>query len=104
MHNACPISSPTLANKHLLKLSSPAVDAKAYQHTLGSLMYPMLATRPDLAYAIAALGCHAANPGPNHQHALECVFCYLQATADHQLVLGCSTTSVPTLLGFANSN
>ena len=67
-------------------------------------MYPMLATQPDLAYAVAALGRHATTPGPNHQHALEHVFRYLQATADYQLVLGHSTTSVPTLLGYANSD
>ena len=64
----------------------------------------MLATRPDLAYAVAALGQHAANPGPDHQHTLECIFRYLHATANHQLVLGRSTASVPTLLGYADSN
>ncbi len=104
MQNSCPISSPTLANEHLLKLTSPAIDAKAYQWALGSLMYPMLATQPDLTYTIAALGRHATNPGPNHQHALDCIFRYLWATADHQLVLGCNTTSVPTLLGYADSD
>jgi hypothetical protein len=93
-----------LANEHLLKLSSPAIDARAYQRALSSLMYPMLATRPDLAYAIAALGRHAANPSPDHQHALNRVFCYLWATIDHQLVLGHSTTSIPTLLGYSNSD
>jgi hypothetical protein len=104
MQNACPISSPALANEHLLKLLSPAIDAKAYQQALGSLMYPMLATWPDLAYAITVLGCHATTPGPDHQHALERIFCYLQATADHQLVLGHSATSVPTLLSYADSD
>src|SRR6266851_1431459 len=104
MQNSCPISSPTLANEHLLKLTSPAIDAKAYQWALGSLMYPMLATQPDLTYTIAALGRHATNPGPDHQHTLDCIFRYLWATADHQLVLGCNTTSVPTLLGYADSD
>jgi hypothetical protein len=67
-------------------------------------MYSMLATWLDLAYAVEVLGHHAATPGPNHQHALECIFCYLWASANYQLVLGHSTTSVPTLLGYANSN
>src|SRR5216683_3835206 len=104
MQNSCPISSPTLANKHLLKLTSPAIDAKAYQWALSSLMYPMLVTQPDLTYTIAALGCHAANPGPDHQHTLKCVFCYLRATTNHQLVLGHNATSIPTLLSYANSD
>ncbi len=104
MSDTHPISSPTLANEHLIKLSSPSIDAKAYQHTLGSLMYPMLATCLDLAYAVAALGHHAANPGPDHQHALERVFQYLWATTDYQLVLGCSTSSSPTLLSYADAD
>jgi hypothetical protein len=71
MSNSCPISTPALPNERLVKLTSPEVDAKSYQRALGSLIYPMLGTHPDLGYAIAALGRHAANPGPDHQHALE---------------------------------
>jgi hypothetical protein len=66
MSNSCPISTPALPNKCLIKLTSPKVDAKSYQHALGSLMYPMLGTRPDLGYTIVALSHHAANPSPNH--------------------------------------
>jgi hypothetical protein len=104
MSEACPISTPALANEHLLKLSSPEVDAKSYQCALGSLMYPMLGTRPDLGYAIAALGRHAVNPGPDHQRTLECMFCYLQATSNHQLVLECGSSGDSTLLGYADAD
>jgi hypothetical protein len=82
MSNSRPISTPALPNERLIKLSSPEVDTKSYQHALGSLMYPMLGTRPNLGYAIAALGRHTANPGPDHQHALERVFWYLQGISD----------------------
>jgi hypothetical protein len=73
MTNARPISTPALANECLVKLSSPKINTKAYQHALSSLMYPMLGTRLDLSYTIAALGHYTANPGPDHQHALECM-------------------------------
>ena len=53
-----PISTPTLANEHLKKLDVAEFEAKPYQSALGVLMYPMLGTCPDLAYAIAALGAH----------------------------------------------
>jgi len=86
MSNSRPISTPALPNECLIKLSSPKVNTKSYQRALGSLMYPMLGTRPDLSYAIAALGRHAANPGPDHQRALKRVFQYLQGTSDQQLV------------------
>jgi hypothetical protein len=86
MSNSHPISTLALPNKHLVKLSSPKVDTKSYQHALGSLMYPMLGTRPDLSYTIATLGCHATNLSPDHQCALEHVFRYLRAARDQQLV------------------
>ena len=34
-----------------------------YQSLIGSLMYAMLGTRPDIAYAVGALSKFAANPG-----------------------------------------
>ena len=77
MIDAYPISTPTLVNEHLIKLSSPEIDAKVYQHALCSLIYTMLGTLSDLGYAIMALGHHAANLGPDHQYALKCMFQYL---------------------------
>ena len=75
-----------LTNKHLTKLTSPQVDVKSYQHVISALMYPMLGTCPDLTYTVAALGRHAANPGEEHLHALDCAFRYLRATSNQQLI------------------
>ena len=61
--NIRPISTPSLPNQHLVRLPSPEVDAKHFQRALGALMYLMMGTRPDIAYTVAALGRHAANPG-----------------------------------------
>ena len=104
MSDSHPISTPTLANKHLVKLKSPEISAKSYQRALGTLMYPMLGTHPDLSYAIATLGCHAANPGPDHQRALKCIFRYLRATSSKQLVFGQGTLSGSTLFGYADAD
>jgi len=104
MSDSCPISTPALANEHLAKLESPEISAKSYQRALGALMYPMLGTHPDLGYAIAALGHHATNPGPDHQRALERVFRYLRATSGKQLVFGQGTLGGSTLLGYTDTN
>jgi hypothetical protein len=56
MLDAHPISTPTLANKHLIKLLSPEADSKKYQRMVGALMYVMVGTQPDLAYTITTLG------------------------------------------------
>ena len=67
-------------------------------------MYLMLGTRPDLAYAIGALGRHAANPGPDHQRALERVYRYLRATHDYQLFYQRGSDSGTTLHGFVDAD
>ena len=71
------ISTPTVPNEHLLKLNSPETDVKSYQSAIGTLMYPMLGTHPNLTYTVAALGCYTANPGEEHLRALDHAFCYL---------------------------
>jgi len=81
MSDSYPISTPALTNEHLVKLKSPEIPTKSYQCALGTLIYPMLETHPNLGYAIATLGCYTANPGLNHQHALKCVFRYLNVKA-----------------------
>jgi hypothetical protein len=92
------ISTPSLANKHLTKLTSPEVDPKPYQQMLGALMYAMLGTHPDLAFTMAALGWHAANPGPDHQHALNRTFRYLKAMKDNCLTFQRGSPNGSTLI------
>jgi hypothetical protein len=71
------ISTPSLANHQLVRVPSPEVNIKHFQSALGTLMYLMLGTHPDIAYTVAALGCHAANPSIKHQHVLNRLFRYL---------------------------
>jgi hypothetical protein len=42
-----------------------------YQQAVGSLMYAMLCTRPDLAYPISVLSQHMANPSMEHWMAVK---------------------------------
>ncbi len=80
--NSRPTATPSLANEHLKKIPSAEVDTKTYQSAVRALMYPMLGTRPDLAYTVAALGRHAATPGDDHTCALHRVFRYLAGTSE----------------------
>jgi Reverse transcriptase (RNA-dependent DNA polymerase) len=65
------VSTPMVANLLLDKLTAPEVDATSYQSTVGSLMYAMIGTRPDLAYAVGVLSQFSANPGAAHWNALK---------------------------------
>lgn len=51
-----------------------------YQRMVGSLMYLMCETRPDIAFAVSTLSRYLDNPGAAHLAAAKRVFRYLQGT------------------------
>ncbi len=56
-----------------------------YQQAMGSLMYAMLCTRPNLAYPISVVSQHMANPSLEHWIAVKRIFQYLQGTLQFKL-------------------
>jgi hypothetical protein len=61
-------------------------DRTWYARAVGSLMYLMMGTRPDIAFAVSSLSRHMANPTSQHLNAAMRVFRYLQGTKDMVLV------------------
>ena len=57
-----------------------------YQSAVGTLMYAMLGTRPDIAFAVSCVSRHAANPDGLHWKAVQRIFCYLLGTINMSLV------------------
>jgi len=51
---------------------------RAYQSAVGSLIYAMLGTRPDLAYAVSIISRFSSNPTTAHMSAIKRVFRYIQ--------------------------
>jgi hypothetical protein len=76
----------------LAKLEEPEVDVWEYQSCLGALMYAMLGTHPELAFAITILSQHSATPGKAHLAALNRVFHYLRKVSNMKLTFGGSCT------------
>jgi hypothetical protein len=52
------------------------VEPTYYQSIVGSLMYAALGTRPDIAYAVAALSRYNSRPLTVHLTAAKRVLCY----------------------------
>jgi hypothetical protein len=75
--NSRPISTPIASNFKLPRLDAPAVNVRDYQSRIGSIMYAMLGTCPDIAYSVGALSQYSANPGKEHLAAINRVFRYL---------------------------
>ena len=61
---------------------------KPYRAVVGSLMYLMLSTRPDIAFAVRECSQFMQNPGIGHWKAAMHILRYLRATQDYGLLLG----------------
>ena len=58
-----------------------------YKQAVGSLMYAMIATRPDLAYPISMVSQHMARLGSKHWIVVKRIMRYLKKTIDVKLCL-----------------
>jgi hypothetical protein len=63
-------------------------DLQQYQSAVGSLMYLMVGTRPDLAFTVGAISQFMAAPQQEHWTLVQHVFRYVKGTADFKLALG----------------
>jgi transposase InsO family protein len=72
-----------------------------YQSAVGTLMYAMLGTRPDIAYAVSSVSRYAANPTKAHMAAVKRIFSYLRGTLDLQLTFRGELTD---LVGYSDSD
>ena len=89
MQNSKPIDTP-MEKGHALNLDQcPKNDEEKkcmstvpYAAAVGSLMYAMLCTRPDICYAVGLVSRYQSNPGPAHWSAVKRIFRYLRGTAD----------------------
>ncbi|GJX70823.1 putative RNA-directed DNA polymerase [Tanacetum coccineum] len=57
------------------------MDRVPYASAVGSLMYDMVCTRPDLAHAVGVVSRFLSNPGKKHWEAVKWIFRYLRGTS-----------------------
>ncbi|PKI37387.1 hypothetical protein CRG98_042226 [Punica granatum] len=72
-----------------------------YASAIGSLMYVMLCTRPNIAYTASMTSRSQSNPGPNHWTVVKNILKYLRMTKDMVLVYG---GDEPRVYGFTDSD
>jgi len=59
-----------------------------YASAIGSIMYAMLCTRPDVSYALSATSRYQSDPGDAHWVAVKNILKYLRRTKDSFLIYG----------------
>ena len=102
MENAKQARTPLATSIRTTDKDSPSTEAEReqmigipYAAAVGSLMYAMVATRPDLAYAVGVVSRYMANPGKRHWEAVKHILRYLRGTTDMALTYGPEKSGIP---------
>ena len=92
MQNAKVVSTPLGVHFRLSKEQSPKTEEERaymakvpYASAIGSLMYVMVCTRPDIAQAVGAVSRYMNNPGKLHWEAVKWILRYLRGTTGKAL-------------------
>ena len=89
MWESNPVDTP-MAGNDLVKApegyQAPEDLRATFQSAVGSLMYAMLGTRPDIAYAVSKVSRFTSNPDKSHWQAVKRILRYLRGTVDADLV------------------
>ncbi|GMF47781.1 unnamed protein product [Phytophthora fragariaefolia] len=90
-----PVRSPEETSQKLSESDCPTTDAEKqeiekfpYRVAVGSFMYLMMGTRPDLANFVRQLSRYLYNPGPHHWNYVVRGLKYLNGTRDYGITLG----------------
>ena len=108
MQDSKPIGTPLDASVKLTKDMSPASAQEEeemknvpYQSAIGSIMYAMLGTRPDISYAVGVVSQFSSAPGRSHWNAVKRILRYLKGTVNYALEYK-GTDS--TLIGYSDAD
>ncbi|XP_077215962.1 uncharacterized protein LOC143850616 [Tasmannia lanceolata] len=79
------VSTPFDSSLRLYPNTGRSISQLSYASAIGSLMYAMTCTRPDIAFAVGKLSRHTSNPSNLHWNAINRILKYLKGTIDYGL-------------------
>ena len=87
MADCKPARTPLPAGVVLANVDKPASDdsRQRYQSLIGSVLYAMLATHPDIVFAVTRLSKYNSNPSNAHWNYAKYILRYLQGTKEYRL-------------------
>ena len=110
MTRAKSVSVPFTAHFKLSAEMSPKTDEEQkhmasvpYSSAVGSLMYAMVCTRPDISHAVSVVSRYMANPGKEHWEAVKWILRYLKGTTDLGVCFDKAKVN-NTVVGFVDSD
>ena len=100
-YDSTTMSTPFDLHFKLYPNTGRVVDKLLYSRVVGSLMYAMTCTRPDIAFAVGKLSRYTSNPSSVHWHVINRVLKHSRKTIDYGIVY----TWYPSVLkGYTDAN
>ncbi|KAH9771353.1 Integrase catalytic domain-containing protein [Citrus sinensis] len=104
-----PVSTPLASHFKLSTQLSPSTDAEReymlqvlYSNAVGSLMYAMVCTRPDISHAVGIVSRYMHNPGKGHWQTVKWILRYIQKTMDVGLLFERDDTLGQGVIGYVD--
>jgi hypothetical protein len=100
----CPIEGGARLSKDMAPKTTKEIqemEKVPYRHAVGSLIYLVTGTRPDLAVATSSVAKFCENPGPAHWTAVKRILRYLKGTSDWGLLFN---PKDDTLVGYSDAD
>ena len=105
--NSTPVAMPMVTGTTFLTADSPSTPTQVahmhgipYVEVIGSVLWPVIVSWPDAAFAVSILSQFMQNPGPAHWEVLKCMIVFLRYMKD--LWLTFSRWSKPAAEGFCD--
>ena len=106
-----PVSTPLASHFKLSAQLSPSTNTEQeymlqvpYANAVGSLMYAMVCTRPDISQAVSIVSRYMHNPGKGHWQAVKWILRYILKTVDVGLLFKQDTTLGKCVIGYVDSD
>ena len=91
--NSTPVATPMVTGATFLTADSPSTPMQVvrmhripYAEVIGSVLWPVIVSQPDAAFAVSTLLQFIQNPRPTHWEALECMIVFLGSMKDLWLI------------------
>ena len=111
MRDAKVVSTPLAMHFKLSASQSPQIEEEKlhmlkvpYASAVGSIMYAMVCTRPDIAQAVSVVSRYMANPGKEHWMAVKWILRYLKGTSHYGLLFRRVGTGDEMVKGYVDSD
>ena len=75
-----------------------------YASAVGSIMYAMVCTRPDISHAVSVVSRYMDNPGKAHWQAVKWILRYLRGTTDVGIIYDRSNNTSGSVIGYVDSD